>query len=206
MNSAGGVSGAARPVSTALSLEECRQQLLDVRTAHLAGAPFTFATQHLRMPSTLMAEPRGRPARLRRDVGGAWRGASPERADRRVEGAGFHQRLRDLTIAFSRGVSSSLSLEGALQTLASDANSLLAASRTSVWLHQRRARRLVLMASSIPSLRGRPATSRATIRTRRRARDAARPAGVLAEPDGPVLLVPLRGWRRASAHSWSMDR
>ena len=62
--------------------------------------------------------------------------------------AAFHQKLRDLTVAFSRGVSSTLTLETALQTLASDANALLGASRTSVWLHQRRARRLILAASS----------------------------------------------------------
>ena len=167
------------------------------------------------MPLDLMAEPRGR---ARRDFGGDVRsrpglveapgperaeatrperveGARPERADRRVEG---HQRLRDLAIAFSRGVSSSLSLEGALQTLAADANSLLGASRTSVWLHQRRARRLVMMASSDPEL----ARTAGDVSSDDPQAAAARgmrldvPA-FSREPGGPVLLVPLRGWRRA---------
>src|SRR5215203_5190995 len=74
---------------------------------------------------------------------------SPQAELRRMRSeAAFHQRLRDLTIAFSRGVSSSLSLEAALRTLAADANALLGATRTSVWLHERRARRLILAASS----------------------------------------------------------
>jgi PAS domain-containing protein len=112
--------------------------------------------------------------------------------------AAFHQRLRDLTIAFSRGVSSTLNLEGALQTLASDANSLLGASRTSVWLHQRRARRLLLVASSDPD-HGRRA---ADVSTDDPSAPAARgmrlelPA-FSSEPEDPILLVPLRGWRRA---------
>ena len=167
------------------------------------------------MPLDPMAEPRGR---TRRDFRGDVRphpglvdspspepaegtrperaeGAHPERADRRVEG---HQRLRDLAIAFSRGVSSSLSLEGALQTLAADANSLLGASRTSVWLHQRRARRLGLMASSDPEF----ARTAGDVSSDDPHAPAARgmrldlPA-FSREPGGPVLLVPLRGWRRA---------
>jgi PAS domain S-box-containing protein len=161
----------------------------------------------------LMAEPRGR---ARRDPGRDVRPGPelverrpPERADRRVEGvegelerlrtaAAFHQRLRDLTIAFARGVSSSLSLEGALQTLASDANSLLGASRTSVWLHQRRARRLLLVASSDPDY----ARTAGDVPTDDPSAPAARgmrlelPA-FSPEPEGPILLVPLRGWRRA---------
>ena len=147
-----------------------------------------------------MAEPRGR---ARRDFGGDVRpglAEAPrlERAERRVEGRVEGQRLRDLAIAFSRGVSSSLSLEGALQTLASDANSLLGASRTSVWLHQRRARRLALMASSDPDF----ARTAGDVSSDDPHAPAARgmrldlPA-FSREPGGPVLLVPLRGWRRA---------
>src|SRR4029453_14732219 len=133
-----------------------------------------------------MAAPRGR---ARRDRGPEVR-QGPERA--------FHQQLRALTNAFSRGVSSSLSLEGALQTLASDANHLLGASRTSVWLHQRRVRRLVLGAFSAPGY----ARTAGGVSTDDPPAPAARamrlelPAFSL-EPDGPMLLVPLRGWRRA---------
>ncbi len=138
------------------------------------------------MPDDLMAEPRGR---ARRDLAREVR-QGPERA--------FHQQLRALTNAFSRGVSSSLSLEGALQTLASDANDLLGASRTSVWLHQRRVRRLVLGASSDPEY-ARTAGDISTDDPHAPAARAMRlelPAFSL-EPDGPLLLVPLRGWRRA---------
>jgi PAS domain S-box-containing protein len=111
--------------------------------------------------------------------------------------AAFHQRLRDLTAAFSRGVSSSINFESALQTLAADANALLGAACTSVWLHQRRARRLFLAASSDPD---RCATAAAVATD-----DADAPAARgmrLEHPElttggDPVLLIPLRGWRRA---------
>jgi PAS domain S-box-containing protein len=166
-----------------------------------------------------MAEPRGR---ARRDFGhpeapsepveGACPEAVEEARPEPVEGilsakselsrlrsdAAFHQGLRDLTIAFSRGVSSSLSLEGALQTLASDANRLLGGSRTSVWLHQRRARRLVLAASSDPAY----ARTAAEIATDDPGAPAAqgmrleRPV-FARDPHGPLLLAPLRGRRRA---------
>jgi len=143
-----------------------------------------------------MAEPRGR---ARRDFG-----HSPEASSTRSElgrlrsDAAFYQRLRDLTIAFSSSVSSTLSLEGALRTLASDANSLLGASRTSVWLHQRRARRLVLAASSDPEYAG----TALEISTDDAEAPAARAMRLelplfCHEQDGPVLLAPLRGWRRA---------
>jgi PAS domain S-box-containing protein len=149
-----------------------------------------------------MAEPRGR---ARRDFGRPSEaphepveGANQSELGRLRSDAAFHQRLRDLTVAFSRGVSSSLSLEGALQTLASDANDLLGASRTSVWLHQRRARRLVLAASSDPTY-GQTALEIATDdpdAPAARGMRLERPA-FSRDPLGPLLLAPLRGWRRA---------
>ena len=124
---------------------------------------------------------------------------SPQAELRRLRSeAAFHQRLRDLTVAFSGDVSSSLSLEAALQTLAADANALLGATRTSVWLHQRRARRLILVASSEAD----PATEVLEVETGDPEAPAAR--GMRLEHpeltgDGPglLLLAPLRGWRRA---------
>src|SRR5688572_16752633 len=93
-----------------------------------------------------MAEPN---VQARPDLGDGLEAPSAQTELRRLRSAAvFHQGLRDLTIAFSQNVSSALSLDSALQTLAADANRLLGASRTSVWLHQRRARRLVLAASS----------------------------------------------------------
>jgi two-component system NtrC family sensor kinase len=106
--------------------------------------------------------------------------------------------LRDLTVAFSGGVSSGLSFDAALRTLAADVNSLLDAVRTSVWLHQRRLRRLILAASSD----SRPATEAREVETGDSDAPAARGMR-LEQPeltgDGPslILLAPLRGWRRA---------
>ena len=110
----------------------------------------------------------------------------------------LHQRLRDLTVAFSRGVSSTLSLDTALQTLAFDANALLGARRTSVWLHQRRARELTLTASSDvahTATAGRVSTELADPPPARGLR-LERPAFVV-HGRALLLLAPLRGWRRA---------
>ncbi len=141
-----------------------------------------------------MAEPNG----AGRDTGPG-HDPSPQAELRRLRSeAAFHQRLRDLTVTFSGGVSSSLSLEAALRTLAADANALLGATRTSVWLHQRRARRLVLAASSDAN-RG---TEAPEVETGDPDAPAARGMR-LDHPelagDGPdlLLLAPLRGWRRA---------
>jgi PAS domain S-box-containing protein len=110
----------------------------------------------------------------------------------------FHQRLRDLIVAFSRDVSSTLALGPALEAFASDANGLLGARCTSIWLHQRRARELALSASSDVG------------RTRSVARvltdDPNSPPASGLRLDRPLLvsdarteqlLAPLRGWRRA---------
>src|SRR5918992_3445880 len=96
-----------------------------------------------------MVEPHGRAEAAGRRAG---KDATPEVELSRLRSeAAFHQQLRDLTIAFSRGVSSTLGLSTALQTLAFDANALLGARRTTVWLHERRIRELVLAASSDPA-------------------------------------------------------
>jgi two-component system NtrC family sensor kinase len=142
-----------------------------------------------------MAEPNGGAP----EDGGSAPDPSPREELRRLRSeAAFHQGLRDLTLAFSRDVSSSLSVEAALQTLAADANALLGASRTSVWLHQRRARRLILAASSDPE------HAAAAPPTPTDAADSPAARGLrLDGPEmathsgGPLLLVPLRGWRRA---------
>ena len=131
-----------------------------------------------------------------RDAGPGHAQTAPPSELRRLRSeAVFHQRLRDLTLAFSRGVSSTLSLGTALQTLAADANGLLGAARTSVWLHQRRARRLVLSASSDHAY----AAAAAAVDTDDPYAPPARGMR-LALPeiasDGSTLLAPLRGWRR----------
>jgi two-component system, NtrC family, sensor kinase len=142
------------------------------------------------MPLHLMAES---------DAGPRSDQTAPHSELRRLRSeAAFHQRLRDLTVAFSRGVSSTLSLETALQTLASDANGLLGAARTSVWLHQRRARQLVLTASSDRAY----AAASVPVATDDGYAPPARGMRlelpeIAADGSTMLLLAPLRGWRRA---------
>jgi PAS domain S-box-containing protein len=112
--------------------------------------------------------------------------------------AAFYERLRDLTVAFARDVSSTLTLGAALGSYASNANTLFGARSTSVWLHQRRAHLLSLAACSDAG------------RTRMAARvptddpDAPPARGLRLERPAMItrgrarlLVVPLRGWRRA---------
>ena len=105
--------------------------------------------------------------------------------------------LRELLGTFSRAVSATLGVGPGLDAFVQEANRVLGARRTSVWLHDRRARALALTATSLPD----PSTP-----TRTNADDQDTPAGRglrLEHPqifrDGPqmVMLAPLRGWRRA---------
>ncbi len=111
--------------------------------------------------------------------------------------AALHRRIQELVLGFSRGISSTLSVAAALESLAVETNSLFGARRTSVWLHNRRARELVPAASSEP---GHAAASR-NVAT---GSDAIAARGlrlerpqIAAEEQERVLIAPLRGWRRA---------
>ena len=105
--------------------------------------------------------------------------------------------LRDLLGAFSRVVSATLSASPALEAFVHEANSAYHARRTSVWLHERRARALNLEATtSEPSEQP----------NRISADDPEAPAArglrlehpqVLRHREETVLIAPLRGWRRA---------
>ena len=53
-----------------------------------------------------------------------------------------------MLLGFSRGISSTLSVVTALEALSSETNALFGTRRVSVWIHERRARELVLAASS----------------------------------------------------------
>ena len=112
--------------------------------------------------------------------------------------AEHHRRLRDMTVAFARDVSTSLSLNRALDTAAHDANGLLGGRRTSIWLYNRRARTLTLSASSDdgppPAAGEVAADDSAAVPARGLRMD--RPI-LVADGRTPVLAVPLRGWRRA---------
>jgi signal transduction histidine kinase len=112
--------------------------------------------------------------------------------------AAFHHRLRELSLGFSRGVSSRLSLAGALGVAARGANHLFDARRTAVWMHDRRARQLVAAASSDDSQAG------LDVRLSTEDREPPAARGLRLElpeaidtPEGRVIIAPLRGWRRA---------
>ena len=105
--------------------------------------------------------------------------------------------LRDLLGTFSSAVSATLSVGPGLDAFVQEANGVLGAKRTSVWLHDRRARALALAATSLPD----PSAP-----TRASTEDRETPAGrglrlehpqVFREANQTVLLAPLRGWRRA---------
>ena len=108
----------------------------------------------------------------------------------------FHRRMRELSLVFSRGVRSAASLGPALEIAAHEANTLFGTRRTSVWLYDRRARELVLTASSDPAVEPGARAS---------ADGEAPPASglrlerpkITSERNGRLLIAPLRGWRRA---------
>jgi len=109
--------------------------------------------------------------------------------------AAFHRRIQEVLLVFSRGVSGTLSLDGALRSLAQDVNTLFATARTSVWLHDRRAHKLM-----------RHAVSDGDEEARTIATDSPEPAArgmrldraeFIEAGGGRVLIAPLRGWRRA---------
>src|SRR5262249_61928593 len=70
----------------------------------------------------------------------------------------FHERLREFSVAFWRSLTSPSSKQLALESLTTDVNALLGTRAVSIWLLDRRARELVLAASSDPI--------RDTVRTR----------------------------------------
>jgi signal transduction histidine kinase len=105
--------------------------------------------------------------------------------------------LRDLLGAFSRAVSATLSVGPGLNAFVREANRILGARRTSVWLHERRERALSLAATS---------SDAPSLATRISADDADAPAArglrlelpqLLSDGNETILVAPLRGWRRA---------
>ena len=115
------------------------------------------------------------------------------------EASSLHRRIQEMLLGFSRGISSTLSVATALDSLSGEANALFGTRRASVWLHDRRARELILTASSDRSY--------AASGTRMPTADESVPGRglrldtplFLTTPGVPVrtLVAPLRGWRRA---------
>jgi PAS domain S-box-containing protein len=111
--------------------------------------------------------------------------------------------LRKLLEELSDSLSATLSLAAGLDVFCRRANGLFGAERTSVWIHDRRARDLVLRASSEPAHVARgarvsaddPLSPAAFAMRRSRAEIVFPDAG----PDAPAAMVtvPLRGTRRA---------
>ena len=111
--------------------------------------------------------------------------------------AAFHGRIQELLLGFSRGISATLSVAGALESLSTDTNVLFGTRRASVWLHNRRDRELVLAASSDPAHAAtgeRVATESDATASRGLRLD--RPE-IATDGGERVLIAPLRGWRRA---------
>lgn len=106
--------------------------------------------------------------------------------------------VRELSRTFWRGVSTTHGLGPALETLLETFNSDVGARRTSVWLHDRRAREMTILASSDALHPQRNARIRSTDPDAPAARGLRleRPEA-LERADERFLVAPLRGWRRA---------
>jgi PAS domain S-box-containing protein len=108
--------------------------------------------------------------------------------------------LRELIDEFSASISATLNLTAGLEIFCVGANRLFGADRTSVWIHDRRGRQLVLQGSSDPEHVARSvrvsaddATAPASVAMRRTR------AEILSAGDEATftVTVPLRGYRRA---------
>jgi signal transduction histidine kinase len=108
----------------------------------------------------------------------------------------FHQRMRELSLVFARGVTSLASLAPALEIVAHEANTLLGTRRISVWLHDRRARELVFAASSDPRPENTSRLPAESGEAAARGLRFERPQLVGYGVDR-LLVAPLRVWRRA---------
>jgi len=111
----------------------------------------------------------------------------------------LHRRIQELLLGFSRGISASLSVAGALESLCAEVNDLFGTRRVSVWIHYRRARELALSGSSdraYAATATRVLTESDTIPARGLRLDS--PQFLAPGPDDErILVAPLRGWRRA---------
>jgi PAS domain S-box-containing protein len=111
----------------------------------------------------------------------------------------LHRRIQELLLGFSRGISASLNVGGALESLCTEVNDLFGTRRVSVWIHYRRARELALSGSSdhaYAAAATRVLTDSDTIPARGLRLETAQ--FLTPTPtDGRILVAPLRGWRRA---------
>jgi len=119
-------------------------------------------------------------------------------------GRALRDHARDLVLRFSSGLSAMPDLGDAYRALCVEARSAFGARRAAIWIHERRARELVLEGSSDPApaggqIRVAVADIRSpAVRGLRLDRPEFAAAPALDTPEGTtLLLVPLRGRRRA---------
>lgn len=109
--------------------------------------------------------------------------------------------IRELLAEFSSSLSATLEISSGLEIFCQGANRLFGADRTSVWIHDRRARHLVLQASSHPEQAARGVRVSADDPLSAPAAAMGRPRAelVLTSDDAhtTTVTVPLRGRRRA---------
>jgi PAS domain S-box-containing protein len=109
--------------------------------------------------------------------------------------------VRELLDEFTTSLSATLNLAAGLDIFCHGANRLFGADRTSVWIHERRARHLVLQASSDTGDVVRGVRVGADERSAPAAAAMRRTRAEIVAPDGeevtPLVTVPLRGTRRA---------
>jgi PAS domain S-box-containing protein len=117
------------------------------------------------------------------------------------EGEELQRDLRELLHEFAESLSATLNLAAGLDILCHGANRLFGADRTSVWIHDRRARHLVLRASSDPEhvshgvrVSSDDPLSPAAASMRRTRAEIVPPSGDTATS---TVTIPLRGTRRA---------
>jgi PAS domain S-box-containing protein len=114
--------------------------------------------------------------------------------------ADLQRDVRELLGEFSASLSATLNLAAGLDIFCHGANRLFAADRTSVWIHDRRARHLMLRASSDPTSvsRGvRISSEDATAPAATAMRGARAEITATATEATALVTVPLRGTRRA---------
>jgi signal transduction histidine kinase len=113
----------------------------------------------------------------------------------------LQRRLREVVLALSRGVTTTRSLTSGFDAMCLGTNAVLGARRTSIWIHDRRARQLVMQGSSEAGAIQSAATigaddPRSSVAVALRL-DRPEFRTPRASTEGSLLLVPLRGRRRA---------
>jgi PAS domain S-box-containing protein len=109
--------------------------------------------------------------------------------------------LREMVAEFLSGLAATLNISACLEIFSQSANRMFGADRTSVWIHDRRARDLVLQASSDPAHAARGVRVDAADALAPPAAAMRRARAEITQSPGDVptstVTVPLRGTRRA---------